>query len=174
MLHNKLEEYLSEEIIKERVESLGSEISRKYDDKSPIFIGILNGSFIFFADLVRSININLEVRFLTISSYKGISSTGKIKFHDQNLDKIKNQDLIVVEDIVDTGNTIKALKRMLLKQKPKSIAFVALLMKKNMAKINFNIDWVGFEIPDEFVVGYGLDFNQKYRNLKGIYKYRGI
>ena len=174
MLHNKLEEYLSEEIIKERVESLGSEISRKYNDKSPIFIGILNGSFIFFADLVRSININLEVKFLTISSYEGTSSTGIIKFHGQNIDKIKNQDLIVVEDIVDTGNTIKELKRMLLKQKPKSIAFAALLMKKNMAKINFNIDWVGFEIPDEFVVGYGLDFNQKYRNLKGIYKYRGI
>ncbi|MCF7886658.1 MAG: hypoxanthine phosphoribosyltransferase [Candidatus Marinimicrobia bacterium] len=162
---------ISEKRIKARIKELGSQISNNYRDVgSPlIVIGILNGSFIFMSDLVRDINIDLEVDFMRIASYgNATSSSGTVRMiKDINAD-ITNRHVLVVEDIVDTGLSMNFLKNRLEQASTKSLEFAALIMKEN-TKIDFDMDYVGFEIPDKYVVGYGLDLAQKLRNLKSIY-----
>ena len=156
--------------INERVCEMGSEISNKYFKKNPVIIGVLNGSFIFMADLLRSLTIDCEIDFIKLRSYVGNQSTGTIEIlKDLSMD-IKDRDIILVEDIIDTGNTVKFLRKKLFDSSPKSLSVVTLLFKPNIAKLNFNIDFIGFEISPEFVVGYGLDYNQKFRHLDSIYK----
>ncbi len=159
---------LSESEIKKRVKELAEKISRDYKDKTPIFVGILNGSYVFMADLLRELSIQVEVDFVKIRSYEGDSSTGTIKFRKDISADIDNRDVIIVEDIIDSGFTINFLVNRLRESGPKSVAVATALYKKEVAKLDFDVEYVGFEIPPEFVVGYGLDYNERYRNLKDV------
>ena len=159
---------LSESKIKKRVKELADTISDDYKDKSPIFIGILNGCYVFMADLLRELSIGVEVDFVKIRSYDGDSSTGTIKFRKDISADIDNRHVVIVEDIIDSGFTINFLVNRLKESGPKSVSVATVLYKKKVAKIDFEVDYVGFEIPPEFVVGYGLDYNEKYRNLKDV------
>jgi hypoxanthine phosphoribosyltransferase len=159
---------VSEEDIKKRVKELAKQITKDYRDKSPIFIGILNGCYVFMADLLREIDLDVEVDFVKIRSYEADSSTGTIKFRKDISADINNRHIIIVEDIIDSGFTINFLVNRLKGSGPKSVAVASVLFKKEVAKIDFEVDYVGFEIPPEFVVGYGLDYDEKYRNLKDV------
>lgn len=159
---------VSEEDIKKRVKELAKQITKDYKDKSPIFIGILNGCYVFMADLLREIDLDVEVDFVKIRSYEADSSTGTIKFRKDISADINNRHIIIVEDIIDSGFTINFLVNRLKGSGPKSVAVASILFKKEVAKIDFEVDYVGFEIPPEFVVGYGLDYDEKYRNLKDV------
>ena len=159
---------LSESKIKKRVKELADTISDDYKDKSPIFIGILNGCYVFMADLLRELSIGVEVDFVKIRSYDGDSSTGTIKFRKDISADIDNRHVVIVEDIIDSGFTINFLVNRLKESGPKSVSVATVLYKKKIAKLDFEVDYVGFVIPPEFVVGYGLDYNEKYRNLKDV------
>ena len=159
---------LSESDIKKRVKELADQISVDFKDKTPIFVGILNGSYVFMADLLRELNIQVEVDFVKIRSYDGDSSTGTIKFRKDISADIDGRDVIIVEDIIDSGFTINFLVKRLRNSGPKSVAVASILFKKEVAKLDFGVDYVGFEIPPEFVVGYGLDYDEKYRHLKDV------
>ena len=159
---------LSESDIKKRVKELADQISVDFKDKTPIFVGILNGSYVFMADLLRELNIQVEVDFVKIRSYDGDSSTGTIKFRKDISADIDNRDVIIVEDIIDSGFTINFLVNRLRNSGPKSVAVATMLFKKEVAKLDFEVDYVGFKIPPEFVVGYGLDYDEKYRHLKDV------
>ena len=165
----KLTELISENLIQDKVKEIAVDISQKYAGEAPILIGILNGSFIFCADLIRELDIDCEIDFIKVSSYMGTESVGTVKLRKDISADITNRHVIIVEDIIDSGLTIKFIKDRMLEAGPKSVAIVTLLMKPDIAKLDFKIDWVGFEIPPEFVVGYGLDYDQLYRNLKAIY-----
>jgi len=169
--NNRFALYLSEEQIKRRVRELASRINEEYRGKVPIFIGILNGSFIFFADLIREITVDCEVDFLKLSSYGDAKiSSGQVRLLKDLNCQVTGRDIIVVEDIIDSGLSIDFMKKLVTKENPASFRVVTLLLKKSVAKVSFPIDYVGFEIPPEFVIGYGLDYAQKVRNLKGIYR----
>lgn len=163
--------YLSAEQIKNRVKELATQINKDYQGKVPIFIGILNGSFIFFADLIREISLDCEVDFLKLSSYGDAKITsGQVKLLKDLNCQVTGRDIIVVEDVIDSGLSIEFMKKIISKENPASLRVVTLLLKKSVAKVNFPIDYVGFEIPPEFVIGYGLDYAQKVRNLRSIYR----
>ena len=169
-IKQNLEKYISEQDISNRVKEISNEVSLSYCDKNPILIGVLNGSFIFMSDLIRHLNIDCEIDFIKISSYSGKKSNGKINM-TKGLDlEIKNRSVIIIEDIIDTGKSINYLYDYVDNLNPKDIAVISLLAKKSISKLNFKIDFIGFEISSEFVVGYGLDYKQKLRNLKSIYK----
>ena len=166
----KLKIKISSKNIKARVEQIGRELSKEYKGETPFFIGVLNGSFMFLSDLIRTLSIECEISFLQLKSYDGKKSTGSvdiIKDFDVNL---KNRHVVIVEDIIETGNTLKFLLNRLEDIPTKSITIVTLLVKDTDRHFEFIIDHIGFEISQEFVVGYGLDYNQKLRNLKSIYK----
>ena len=168
-LNKDLTVYFSKERIDTRVKEIASQLSNKFSGKCPVIIGVLNGSFIFLSDLVRLFDFDCEIDFVKANSYVGKESSGKVKLNqDVSLD-IKNRRVILVEDIIDSGLTIEFLYEHILSFKPKDITIVTLLSKKNNYNLNFNIDFKGFEIGSEFVVGYGLDFNHKYRNLDSLY-----
>ncbi len=161
---------LSKEAIDSKVKGLGQEISNDYEGLSPILIGVLNGSFIFCADLFRSITIDCEVDFIKISSYgDAMQTSGEVKLKKDVDAHLKNRHVIVVEDIVDSGYSVNYLRERLGKVEPKSLKFVSLLVKEGTARVDYSIDYVGFNIPDRFVVGYGLDYAQKFRNLPAVY-----
>ena len=169
-IKQNLEKYISEQDISNRVKEISNQISSLYHDKNPILIGILNGSFIFMSDLIRHLNIDCEIDFIKISSYVGKKSSGDI-YMSKGLDlDIRNRSVIIVEDIIDSGKSINYLYDYISNLNPKDMAFISLLAKKSVSKLGFKIDFIGFEISSEFVVGYGLDYNQKLRNLKSIYK----
>jgi len=170
----KLTELISENQIQDKVKEIAVDISQKYAGEAPILIGILNGSFIFCADLIRELDIDCEIDFIKVSSYMGTESVGTVKLRKDISADITNRHVIIVEDIIDSGITIKFIKDRMLEAGPKSVAIVTLLMKPDIAKLDFKIDWVGFEIPPEFVVGYGLDYDQLYRNLKAIYRLEAL
>ncbi|MBS1271765.1 MAG: Hypoxanthine phosphoribosyltransferase [Candidatus Marinimicrobia bacterium] len=165
-----LEELVSEKEIRTRVKELGREITNHYKDKTPILIAVLNGSFIFIADLIREMDIECEVDFIKLSSYMNeTKSSGTVRLVKDISANITDRDVIVIEDIVDSGLTIKFLKNRMEGSGPTSVAFVTLLHKEEVSKIDFDLDYVGFKIPNKFVVGYGLDLDQKYRKLPAIY-----
>ena len=159
---------ISESDIKKRVKVLANKINEDYKGKIPIFIGILNGCYVFMADLLREIELDVEVDFVKIRSYEGDSSTGTIKFRKDISADINGRDIIIVEDIIDSGFTINFLVNRLRNSGAKSVAVATALFKNEVAKLDFDVDYVGFEIPPEFVVGYGLDYNEKYRHLKDV------
>ena len=159
---------ISENEIKERIKVLGKQITKDYEGKYPIFVGILNGCYVFMADLLREVNLDVEIDFVKIRSYEGDSSTGTIKFRKDISADIDGRDIIIVEDIIDSGFTINFLVNRLRNSGPKSVAVATALFKKEVAKLDFEVDYVGFEIPPEFVVGYGLDYDEKYRHLKDV------
>jgi len=156
--------------IKRRIKELAGKINHDYKDKIPIFIGVLNGSFIFLSDLIREIKINCEIDFFKLSSYGDTKiSSGEVKMLKELNCDVKGRDIIIVEDIIDSGLSMTFIRNLIIKQKPSSFRIASLLYKKNVSNLKFKIDYVGFEIDNKFVVGYGLDFAQKYRNLNGIY-----
>lgn len=166
----KLNPYISSKDIRTRVKQIAKEIRIEYKEKEPVFIGILNGAFIFMSDLIREVNIDCEIDFYKLSSYGDQKiSSGQVKsLKNLNCD-IQGRDVIVIEDIIDSGLSIKYIKEDILRRNPKSLKIASLLFKKGISKLDFNIDYVGFKIPNKFVVGYGLDYAQKYRNLKEIF-----
>jgi len=165
-----LEQIISEEDLKKRVQELGREITQRYRDKTPILIAVLNGSFIFVADLIRELDIECEVDFIKLSSYMNeTKSSGTVRLIKDISANITDRDIIVIEDIVDSGLTMKFLKDRMEGSGPSSVAFVTLLHKEEVSQIDFDLDYVGFKIPNRFVVGYGLDLDQKYRKLPAIY-----
>lgn len=162
--------YLSEEEIKQRVSELGKELAEKYEGREPIFIGVLNGAYIFLSDLMRHVEIPCEVDFLKLSSYgdEKVSSGEVTDLKDIDAD-IEGRNVILVEDIVDTGLSMKYLVEKLEKKNPESIATVTLLHKTEATHHDVQLDYVGFKIPTLFVLGYGLDYAQEGRNLAQIY-----
>ncbi len=161
---------ITAEQIQTRIKELGKQITKDYREKNPIMIGILNGSFIFFADLVRNIETDIEIDFMKISSYGDEKiSSGRINELKTIDADITNRHVLIVEDIVDTGLSLKYIEKKLTEQNPASCKFVSLLYKKEAVKVDVNIDYLGFEIKNEFVVGYGLDHKQILRNLSEIY-----
>jgi hypoxanthine phosphoribosyltransferase len=166
----KLIKIIDETAIQSRVKEIATELSNKFDNKKPIFIGVLNGSFIFISDLVRNLSINCEVDFIKVSSYKGQNTTGTVKLLKDISADITNRHVVIVEDIIDSGLTIEFLVKRLKGASPQSISIVTLLLKPDIAKLSLPIDIIGFEIAPDFVVGYGLDYNQDFRHLPAVYR----
>jgi hypoxanthine phosphoribosyltransferase len=163
--------FLENDQISKRTRLIGIQMNVDYENRCPIIIGVLNGSFIFMADLIKEIDVSCEVAFISLSSYKGTSSTGIIKEVFGLPDNLHDRDVILVEDIVDTGITIKYLLEKVHLQKPASVKVCSMLFKPAalLAPIA-ELEYIGFEIPNEFVVGYGLDYNGLGRNLKDIFR----
>lgn len=160
----------SEEQIQNRVKQLAEQISEDYKHSVPVFIGVLNGSFLFMSDLIRYVTIDCEIDFFKLSSYGDEKiSSGNVKLLKELNCDVTGRDILIVEDIVDTGLSIKYIEELFRERKPGSMRVVSLLMKPKSLKYDVKIDYIGFKIPDKFVIGYGLDFAQKYRNLRGIY-----
>ncbi|MEC9026631.1 MAG: hypoxanthine phosphoribosyltransferase [Candidatus Neomarinimicrobiota bacterium] len=168
--NKKLIKIIDEVSIQKRVKEIAIELTSKFKDKKPIFIGVLNGSFIFISDLVRNLNINCEIDFIKVSSYKGQDTTGTVKLLKDISADITNRDVVIVEDIIDSGLTIEFLVKRLKGASPKSISIVTLLLKPDIARLSLPIDIIGFEIAPDFVVGYGLDYDQDLRHLPEIYR----
>jgi len=171
--NTKLTCFIEQSRIQQRTTEIAHELSKKFVDQTPIFIGILNGSFIFLSDLIREMTVPSEVDFIKVSSYAGDQSTGTIRLIKDISADITHRHVIIVEDIIDTGLTIKFIKDRMLEAGPASVTIVTLLLKPDMVKIPFPVDYVGFEIPPEFVVGYGLDYDQQFRYLPAIYRIEG-
>lgn len=167
MLHNDIKQiYFTEETLKERVHEIGAQMAEEYADKNPIIVSVLKGSFVFMADLVREMNIFCQVDFMTVSSYgNGTKTTGAVKILKDLSYDIENRHLIIVEDILDSGVTLSYLKNYLSMRNPASIKICTLLDKPARRKADIAADYVGFICPDDFIVGYGLDYAEKYRNL---------
>lgn len=162
--------YLDAATIKQRVQELGREISEAYDGKRPILIGVLNGAFIFISDLMREIDIECEVDFLKLSSYGAEKvSSGEVTELKKIDAKIEGRHVLVVEDIVDTGLSMEYMLKLLRAMNPASLATVTLLHKPKAARVAVDLDYVGFIIPNLFVLGYGLDYGQLGRNLADLY-----
>jgi len=155
--------------IKARIEELAKQLSNEYRDKVPVMICVLRGAVFFFADLIKAMDIHLEMNFLAISSYgNDTESSGEVRIQYDMQESIKNRDVIVVEDIIDSGRTINHLREMLEARHPASVKVCALLDKPSRRVVDAGGEYIGFEVPNEFVVGYGLDFAGKYRNLNYI------
>lgn len=159
------ETLITENEIRSRVKELGEEISNDYRGKNPILITVLRGAIVFLCDLMREISIPMSLDFLSISSYSGELQTGIVRILKDLDESIENRNVILVEDIIDTGLTLNYILNTLKTRGPASIRVCALLDKKVRRIIDVPIDYVGFNIPDKFVVGYGMDYKQKYRNL---------
>ena len=164
-IRNGLEVLISEEQIHQRVQEIGRQIASDYRGMFPILVAVLKGSFIFLADLVRVLDIPHEVDFVAVSSYQGKSSSGVVRLLKDLSRSIEDEHVILVEDIVDTGLTLEYIRMHLLNQRPASLRIAALLHKKVCMQRDVPLDYVGFVIPDQFVVGYGLDMDEKWRNL---------
>lgn len=162
--------YLTHEEIQQRIKQLGQQISKEFQDKRPIFIGVLNGAYIFLADLMRYVSIPCEVDFMKLSSYGDEKvSSGQIRDLKQIDAEIKGRHIILVEDIIDTGLSMKYMVDKLKRYNPASLSVVTMLHKAEATQHDVQIDYTGFKIPDLFVLGYGLDYAQEGRNLAQIY-----
>ena len=168
-LNTELSMYLSKDDINNRLKEMANQLSEKYCDEFPVIIGILNGSFVFMADLIRKIDFECEIDFMKVNSYVGKETSGKIQLEKDININIEDRRVIIVEDIIDTGLTMDYLHKHISAYNPKDITIVTLLSKNNNYTLNFNIDIVGFEITSEFVVGYGLDLDQRFRQLDSLY-----
>ena len=170
-LHDKsFEIYLPEEKILQAVQRVAGHINSDYQDKTPLFLAVLNGAFMFSADLLKEITIPCEIAFIRVSSYEDMHSTGQVKEVIGLKENIKNRHVIILEDIVDTGYTIHALRQNLMAKEPASLEVTALLQKPDCLKHPLEVKYLCHTIPDDFVVGYGLDYNGLGRNLRDIYK----
>lgn len=162
--------YITEAQIRTRIQALAVEMKERYDGLQPIFLGVLNGAFIFAADLLRATDFESVISFIKLSSYRGMKSSGKVaSVIGLDID-IKGRHVIIVEDIIDTGNTMHSFIPELKALEPASIALASLLVKPEALQHDIPIDYVGFEIPNRFVVGYGLDYDGLGRQLKDIYQ----
>ena len=155
--------------IRNAVARLAGEIERDYEGKQPLLVGVLKGSFVFMADLIRQLDLPLEVDFVTLSSYGAArEASGKVRVVRGLRAAIKGRDVLVIEDIVDTGNTISFLLDYLRKEEPASLKLCSLTDKPSRRRVTVPIDYLGFTLPDKFIVGYGLDWNEKFRYLPDI------
>jgi hypoxanthine phosphoribosyltransferase len=170
ILDKQFEPYIDNAEISNRIAILGEKLSKDFDGKNPLLISILNGSFMFTADLMKTLTIPCEVSFIKLASYHGTESTGVIQTMIGLDREIEGRHVIIVEDIVDTGNTLAAFIPTLEKHLPASVTLATLLYKPNALKNDIKIDHHCFEIPNDFIVGYGLDYDGYGRNLKDIYK----
>ena len=165
-MHSDVERILLEKSeIDSKVKEIGQQISRDYAGKTPVFIGVLKGCFIFMADLMRNVDVDCTMDFMAVSSYSGTTSTGAVKITKDLSQDIKGRDVILVEDILDSGVTLNYLKNYLMVREPASIKIATLMDKPSRRKADIIADYSCFEVPDAFVVGYGLDYDEKYRNL---------
>jgi hypoxanthine phosphoribosyltransferase len=170
-VHDKtFETYLSDKAILQRVGEIAAAINKEYAGKKPLFIAILNGSFMFAADLFKQLTIEAELCFIKLASYKGMKSSGKVVTSIGLEEDIFGKDVIIVEDIVDTGKTLHRFLPKLVHQQPRSLKIATLLHKAEATEYPLVLDYVGFIIPNKFVVGYGLDFDGLGRNLREIYQ----
>lgn len=156
---------ISESKIENRLNELSREIMRDYKGEDILFVGVLKGAATFMVELAKKIKNNVEFEFIQVQSYEGKDSTGKVKLVQDLTGKIEGRNVIIIEDIVDTGRTLEFLKKYLNELNPKSLKICTLLSKPSRRIIELDVDYIGFSIPDEFVIGYGLDYDQKYRNL---------
>ena len=160
---------IPESEIKARVKALAQQISKDMEGKVPLFLGVLNGSFIFAADLMREITIPCEISFVKLASYQGTTSTGKIKEVIGINENLSDRTVIIVEDIVESGQTMKRMIESLGTRNPESVHICTLFFKPDKLKEELQLDYVAFRIPDDFIVGYGLDYDQQGRELRDIY-----
>lgn len=159
-------ELISEQEIVSRVKELGAEISAHYDNRQPLLIGVLNGAVIFMADLVRNLSIPVDFEFMAVSSYGlATESSGVVQIQKDLNTVIDGREVLIVEDIIDSGLTVRYLRRLLEQRNPLDVRVAALFRKNRPEAAGVAVDWVGFDIPNEFVVGYGLDKGGRYRNL---------
>ena len=167
MLHPDIEEVLySEEEISAVVKDLGAQLTKEYEGKNPLVIGVLKGAVMFMTDLSRAMDCDLELDFMDVSSYgAGMESSGDVKILKDLDTTVDGRDLLIVEDIIDTGRTLSYLIEIFKYRKAKSIKVVTLMDKKERRVVDLEANYIGINVPNEFVVGYGLDFNEKYRNL---------
>lgn len=171
VVDKEFEILLENDTINKRTRLIGIQLNVDYEGKCPLFLGILNGSFLFLADLIKEINVPCEVAFMRVASYKGTETTGNIKELIGLPDDIEGRDIIIIEDIVDTGLTMKYILKTIKEKNPASVKVCSLLLKPAALQQPINeLEYVGFEIPNEFVVGYGLDYNGLGRNLIDIYR----
>jgi len=157
---------VTQEQMRSRIRELGRQISADYAGKDLVLVGVLKGAYAFFADLARAIRIPVQVDFIIVTSYGTQAKTsGKVKLVTELTEKIKNRDVLLVEDIVDSGLTVQYLTKALAKQKPRSLKVCTLLSKPERRVVDVPLQYIGFRIPNQYVVGYGLDYQQQYRNL---------
>jgi len=167
----EFEIFLENDAISKRIRLLGIQMNIDYENKCPIFIGVLNGSFLFMADLIKEINVPCEIAFMRVASYEGTSSSGQVKELIGLPNNLEGRDIVIVEDIVDTGLTLTHILKTIKQKNPASVKVASLLLKPTALKYDIeDLGYIGFEIPNEFVVGYGLDYNGLGRNLVDIYR----
>ncbi len=172
-VHDKtFQPFLSEMEIQGAVRKIGKSLNQDYKGKQPLFIGVLNGAFMFCSDLLKTVDIPCEITFVRLSSYDGMESTGEVRSIINLQEDIAGRDIILVEDIVDSGLTMQKALTYFETLNPKSVAIASLLVKPDCLKCEIDIKYCGFEIPEKFVVGYGLDYNGHGRNFKEIYQLR--
>ena len=166
MTNDIKEVLIDQETLQKRVKELGRQISEDYRGKNLVLVSVLKGSVVFMADLMRAIDIPVRIDFMAVSSYgRGAKTSGIVKIIKDLDASIQGADVLIVEDILDSGMTLSYLKELLLRRLPNSMRIVALLDKPARHQVDINIDYTGFVVPDEFVVGYGLDYDERYRNL---------
>lgn len=165
----KFKIFIPREEIAQRVTAVAERINRDMEGKNPLFLAVLNGAFMFAADLMRQITIPCEISFVKLASYQGTTSTGKITEVLGINEDLTNRTIVIVEDIVDTGLTMKRMVETLGTRRPASVHVCALLVKPDKLKVDLNVEYAAMEIPNDFIVGYGLDYNQQGRNLPDIY-----
>ena len=161
--------FITEEQILKEVARVGEEINRDLADANPLFVSVLNGSFMFTADLMKHVSVPCEISFVKLASYAGTSSTGKVKELVGLNDDITGRTIVIVEDIIDTGLTMERLIETLKARNPKEIRIATLLVKPDKLKVDLDINYIAMSIPNDFIVGYGLDYDQEGRNLRDIY-----
>lgn len=169
ILDKTFKTFIPESEIQKRVAAVAEKINHDMAGKNPLLLAVLNGSFIFAADLIRYLTIPCEISFVKLASYQGTTSTGKIKEIIGINENLENRDVIIVEDIVDTGNTMKRMLETLGTRNPRSLQICTLLVKPGKLQVPLNIEYCAMEIPNDFIVGYGLDYDQQGRNLRDIY-----
>lgn len=162
--------YISEETIKARVKEVAAQLDADLRKKNPLFLVILNGSFVFAADLLRDINFPCEITFVKMASYEGTSTTGEVKQLIGLNESVTGRTVVIVEDIIESGTTMKEMLRMLGEKKPREVFITSLFVKPGCLKVDLKIDYRCFDIEDDFIVGYGLDYNHEGRNLPHIYQ----
>lgn len=169
VLDKKFETSITEEEIKKRVKDVAEQISHDMEGKNPLLLAVLNGAFIFAADLMREITIPCEISFVKLASYQGVTSTGTVKEVIGINEDLAARTVIIVEDIVESGLTMKRMIESIGTRGPESVHICTLLLKPDRLKVPLNIEYVAFKIPNDFILGYGLDYNQQGRQLKDIY-----
>jgi len=162
--------FISEARILERIQNIADDLKVTYQDKNPLFIAILNGSFMLAADVMKAVDFDCEITFTRLSSYQAMSSTGKVSTLLGFQQSLENRHLIILEDIIDTGRTMNYFTKSLQSENPASVAIVSLLVKPSAIVYPIDIDYTGFEIEDKFVVGYGLDYDEQGRQYRDIYQ----